>query len=116
MVIVIIINILLAYLGNSNKSSRRIRMSWIELIRCHDELEVWAKQMLKTMWKFQAGGEDGITTKNPRGGRVIIWVRNRELGFEYMFSSVSFKKKVGPRIRLKWEIQIFGLCERWFSG
>lgn len=26
------------------------------------------------------------------------------------------KKKVGPRIRLKWEIQIFGLCERWFSG
>lgn len=49
--------------------------------------------MLKTKWKFQAGGEEAMTTRKPKGGRVIIWVRNRELRFEYMFNSVSFKKK-----------------------
>lgn len=71
MVIVIIIKSLLAYLGNSNKSSRIFGMSWIEPIRCHDELEVMSKADVENNVKISCWCEEAMTTRNPRGGRVI---------------------------------------------
>lgn len=53
-----------------------------------------------------------MTTRNPREERVIKWVRNRELGFKYMFNSISLKE-VWVKNKVKIGNKTFGLCERW---
>lgn len=54
MVTVIIVNILLAYLGNSSNSSCRFGMPLIQPIRCYDDLEVKNKADVKNNVKISS--------------------------------------------------------------
>lgn len=91
LVIVIIINILLVYLGNNNKS--RFGMSWIELIRIYGQLEVLEQNRYwKQFESFKLVVRKFWIQGTNENEEFVFWVRNSKLGFEYMFNSVSLKE------------------------
>lgn len=66
MVIVIIVNILLAYLGNSNNSSCRFGMPLIQQIRCYDDLEVMNKADVENNVKISSWWWGSDDYKEPK--------------------------------------------------